>query len=42
MQKENESLIGSKLVTYIEDGANINAKNVEDVAARIREKMNKR
>ena len=32
--------IGDQLITYIEDGVNINTKNVTDVTARIREKMN--
>jgi hypothetical protein len=33
--------VGDQLITYIEDGVNINTKNVTDVAARIREKMSK-
>ena len=41
-QKDTESSVGDRLITYIEDGVNINTKNVTDVAARIREKMNKR
>ena len=40
-QKATESIVGDQLITYIEDGMNINTKNVTDVAARIREKMNK-
>ena len=39
-QKSTESRIGDQLITYIEDGVNINTKNVTDVAARIQEKMN--
>lgn len=41
-QKDTESVVGDQLITYIEDGVNINTKNVTDVAARIREKMNNR
>jgi hypothetical protein len=33
--------VGDQLIIYIEEGVNINTKNVSDVAARIREKMNK-
>ena len=40
-QKDLESTVGEQLITYIEDGVNINTKNVTDVTARIREKMNK-
>ena len=40
-QKDSESIVGDQLITYIEDGVNINAENATDVAARIREKMNK-
>jgi len=39
-QKDTESLVGNQLISYIEDGVKINTKNVTDVAARIREKMN--
>lgn len=39
MQSENE--IGGRVVSYIDDGANINVRNVEDVIARIKEKMQK-
>ena len=39
-QKDTESFIGNQLITYIEDGVKINTKNMRDVAARIREKMN--
>lgn len=39
-QKNAESLVGNQLISYIEDGVKINTKNVTDVAARIREKMN--
>lgn len=38
-QKETESLVGDQLITYIDDGVKITTKNVTDVAARIREKM---
>ena len=38
-QKGSESIVGDQLITYIEEGANINTKNVTDVAARIREKI---
>lgn len=41
-QKESESVVGDQLITYIEDGVPVNAKNVTDVAARIREKMNRK
>ena len=40
-QKDAESIVGDQLITYIEDGVNINTKNVTDVTARIREKMSK-
>ena len=33
--------MGDQLIIYIEEGVNINTKNVSDVAACIREKMNK-
>ena len=39
-QRSIESSVGDQLITYIEDGVNINTKNVTDVTARIREKMN--
>ena len=39
-QKAAESLVGEHLISYIEDGVKIETKNVSDVAARIREKMN--
>ena len=38
-QRNAESAVGGQLITYIEDGVNINTKNVTDVAARIRAKM---
>ena len=38
-QRNAESVVGGQLITYIEDGVNINTKNVTDVAARIRAKM---
>lgn len=37
MQAERE--IGTRIVNYLDDGANINAKNVDEVIARIKEKM---
>lgn len=40
-QRNTESSVGDQLITYIEDCVNINTENVTDVAARIREKMNK-
>ena len=42
-EKQNalEQEIGGKIVTYINEGANINTRNVEDVIARIKEKMTK-
>jgi len=39
-QRDNESVVSDQLITYIEDGVNINTKNVTDVAERIREKLN--
>ena len=39
-QKAAESLVSGHLVSYIEDGVKRDTKNVTDVAARIREKMN--
>ena len=40
-EKQNvlEQEIGGKIVTYINEGANINTRNVDDVIARIKEKM---
>lgn len=40
-QKESESFIGDQLITYAEEGVNITMKNAAEVAARIREKMNR-
>jgi len=40
-QKETEKTVGKKLVNYIEHGADINTENVEDVVARIKEKLNR-
>lgn len=40
IQNNSKDEIGGKIVTYIDDGANINAKNVDDVIAKIKEKMN--
>lgn len=39
-QNNSENEIGGKIVTYIDDGANINRRNVDDVIAKIKEKMN--
>lgn len=39
MQAEQE--IGSRVVDYIDNGANINVRNVDEVIARIKEKMQK-
>ena len=41
-RRNMEARIGDQMITYIEDGVNINTKNVEDVAARIREKLNRK
>lgn len=38
-QMQSEQEIGSRVISYIDDGANINVRNVEDVIARIKEKM---
>lgn len=38
-QNESEVSIGTKVESYIDDGANINTRNVDDVIARIKEKM---
>ena len=40
-QKETEKTVGKKLVNYNEHGADINTENVEDVVARIKEKLNR-
>lgn len=40
-QKAAESLVGRQLICYIENDVKIDTKTVTDVAARIREKMNK-
>ena len=40
-QKNEETLIGDQLITYAEEGVDITVKNATDVAARIREKMNR-
>ncbi len=40
-QRHMESAVGNQLIRYIEDGVNINSKNVMEVTACIREKMNK-
>ena len=41
-QRASESTVGDQLITHIEDGVPVNTKNVTDVAARIREKMNRK
>ncbi len=41
-RRNMEARIGDQMITYIEDGVNINTKNVEDVAACIREKLNRK
>ena len=41
-QRNTESFIGEQLVTYMEAGVPVNTKNVADVTARIREKMNQK
>ena len=41
-RRNMEARIGDQMITYIEDGVNINTKNVEDVTARIREKLNRK
>jgi len=38
-QREMESGVGAKLITYVESGVNVTTKNVVDVAASIRRKM---
>ena len=38
-QMHSEQEIGNRVINYIDDGANINAKNVENVIARIKEKL---
>lgn len=38
-RQQSEQEIGGRVVSYIDDGVNINARNVEDVIARIKEKM---
>ena len=39
-QKETEFHVADRLISYIDDGGKITTKNVKEVAARIREKMN--
>lgn len=41
-QRASESIVGDPLITYIEGGVPVNTKNVADVAAWIREKMNRK
>ena len=41
-QRNTESFVGGQLVSYLEDGVPVNTKNVADVVARIREKMNQK
>ena len=38
-QMQAEQDLGGRVVSYIDDGANINTRNVDDVIARIKEKM---
>ncbi len=38
-RRDTESNVGEQLITYIEDGTKINTRNVKDVAAMIREKI---
>lgn len=38
-QKKSEQGLGEKIITYIDDGAEINTRNVEDVIAAIKRKM---
>lgn len=38
-QNYDEQMIGGRVISYIDDGVNINARNVDDVIARIKEKM---
>jgi len=40
-QMQSEQQLGGRVISYIDDGANINARNVEDVIAKIKEKMKK-
>ena len=40
MTQYEKITVGEHLISYIEDGVKIVTKNVTDVAARIREKMN--
>ena len=40
-QKNEENVIGEKLVTYIENDAGINSRNVDEVVSLIKEKMRK-
>ena len=41
MQNKMEQEVGNKIVKYINEGVNINTKNVDEVTAKIREKLNK-
>ncbi|MDO4488178.1 MAG: DUF6036 family nucleotidyltransferase [Eubacteriales bacterium] len=40
-QNSIENELGGKIITYLENGANINTKNVDEVIAKIKEKMGK-
>ena len=40
-QRNTESFVRDQLITYIEDGLNVNTKNAADVTAKIRERMGK-
>ena len=39
LQNKMEQEVGNKIVTCLNEGANINTKNVDEVTAKIREKM---
>lgn len=41
-QRASESIVGDPLITYIENGVPVNTKNVADVVARIRKRMNRK
>lgn len=38
-QKNSEQEISGKIITYVDDGADINTKNVDDVIVAIKRKM---
>ncbi len=41
-QRASKSIVGDPSITYIEGGVPVNTKNVADVVARIRERMNRK